>query len=99
MAKLVKVRSKAQVTIPSSIKKKLQIEEGDLLEMDVRGRELVITVKKVVPKDQAWFWTERWQEGERQADADIAAGRTRRFDTMKDAIKWLHKISGIPEEE
>jgi hypothetical protein len=26
--------------------------------------------------DQAWFWTEEWQAGEREADADIAAGRT-----------------------
>jgi hypothetical protein len=29
-----------------------------------------------VPADQAWFWTERWQALEREADADIAEGRT-----------------------
>ncbi|WP_241990079.1 MULTISPECIES: hypothetical protein [unclassified Streptomyces] len=28
--------------------------------------------------DQAWFWTERWQAGEREASEDIAAGRTTR---------------------
>jgi antitoxin PrlF len=27
-------------------------------------------------QDQAWFWTDGWQAGEREADADIAAGRT-----------------------
>ena len=25
--------------------------------------------------DQAWFWTPSWQEGEAEADRDIAAGR------------------------
>jgi hypothetical protein len=29
--------------------------------------------------DQAWFWTEKWQAGERQADRDIAAGRVTSF--------------------
>ncbi len=28
-----------------------------------------------IPEDQAWFWTERWQAMEREADEDIAAGR------------------------
>jgi len=28
-----------------------------------------------IPSDQAWFWTERWQRMEREADADVAAGR------------------------
>jgi hypothetical protein len=26
--------------------------------------------------DQAWFWTEEWQEGERECDRDEAAGRS-----------------------
>ncbi|WP_258110485.1 hypothetical protein [Alicyclobacillus sp. SP_1] len=25
--------------------------------------------------DQAWYWTERWQVGEQEADADKTAGR------------------------
>ncbi|MHB1731998.1 MAG: hypothetical protein ACYCU8_00820 [Ferrimicrobium acidiphilum] len=25
--------------------------------------------------DQAWFWSERWQQMEQEADEDIAAGR------------------------
>jgi len=29
-----------------------------------------------VPASQAWFWSERWQALEREADADVAAGRT-----------------------
>ncbi len=37
-----------------------------------------------VPADQAWFWTERWQEMERDADADVAAGRVTNDDTVEE---------------
>ncbi|MGH3661210.1 MAG: hypothetical protein ACRDT8_25655 [Micromonosporaceae bacterium] len=27
-----------------------------------------------IPPDQAWFWTEEWQAGEREVDRDLANG-------------------------
>jgi len=48
-------------------------------------------VQKVIPRDEAWYWTERWQEGERQADADIAAGRIYKFDNVEEGIAFLHE--------
>ena len=48
-------------------------------------------IKKLVDKEQAWFWTKRWQEGEREAEEDIRAGRIHRFDSAKKAIAFLHK--------
>jgi hypothetical protein len=39
--------------------------------------------------DQAWFWTEEWQAGEREADADIAAGRVTRFHSDEDFLRSL----------
>ena len=44
-------------------------------------------------ENQAWFWTEEWQAGEREAEADLAAGRYQVFDTMDDLIADL----GWPE--
>jgi hypothetical protein len=40
-------------------------------------------------EDQAWFWTEEWQTGERESEADLAAGRYQTFDTMDDLIDDL----------
>ena len=40
-------------------------------------------------EDQAWFWTDKWQAGEREAEADLAAGRYQAFDTMQDLIDDL----------
>lgn len=74
MSELVQIRKKAQVTLPLSVRKELGIEEGDFLDIRVENREIVLRVKKLVDKDQAWFWTERWQKGEREADQDIRAG-------------------------
>lgn len=48
-------------------------------------------VKKLVDKEQAWFWTKRWQEGERETEGDIRAGRVHRFDNVDEAIAFLHR--------
>lgn len=39
--------------------------------------------------DQAYFWTEKWQAGERETDEDMAAGRVKTFDTMDELITDL----------
>jgi hypothetical protein len=38
---------------------------------------------------QAWFWTEEWQRKEREADADIAAGRVIHFDSDEELLAFL----------
>lgn len=42
-----------------------------------------------VPADQAWFWTERWQQMEREADEDINAGRIRTADSTEEFLDKL----------
>ena len=91
MSELIQVRKKAQVTLPQSVRQSLNIEEGDFLSVRVQNGEIVLRVKKLVDKEQAWFWTRRWQEGEREAEKDIHAGHIHRFDSAKEAIAFLHK--------
>ena len=45
--------------------------------------------KKIVDKSQAYFWTKQWQEGEKEADKDIRAGRVKTFDSVEELIKDL----------
>ena len=47
--------------------------------------------KKLVDKSQAYFWTRWWQEGEREADEDIKAGRVKTFDSIDELIKDLEQ--------
>jgi len=91
MAELVQLRKKAQLTLPQSVREKLGLEEGDLMDVQVRNGEIVLKVKKLVDKEQAWFWSQRWQRGEREAEDDIREGRVHNFPDAKSAVSFLHK--------
>jgi len=91
MAELVQLRKKAQLTLPQSIREKLGLEEGDLMDVQVRNGEIVLKVKKLVDKEQAWFWSQRWQQGEREAEDDIHTGHVHNFPDAKSAVSFLHK--------
>jgi hypothetical protein len=48
----------------------------------------------VIKKDQEYFWTKEWQEGEREADENIKSGRLSRAyteDALDQFIKDLRK--------
>jgi hypothetical protein len=38
---------------------------------------------------QAWFWMPQWQAMEREADADLAAGRFTRFESDEEFLRAL----------
>ena len=84
-----KVTRHGQITLPASVRKELGIEEGDLVEIEVVEERAVLIPKKLVDKSQAYFWTKRWQEGEREADEDIKARRVRTFDSVEELVKDL----------
>jgi hypothetical protein len=42
-----------------------------------------------IPADQAYFWSVPWQESERRALADLAAGRSRSFADPAAAVRYL----------
>jgi AbrB family looped-hinge helix DNA binding protein len=91
MSELIQVRKKAQLTLPLSVRRKLGVEEGDFMDVQVRDGEIVLKVKKLVDKEQVWFWTKRWQEGEKEAEEDIKTGRIYHFADADSAITALHK--------
>jgi len=87
---LLQLRRHSQITLPASIRKTLNLKEGDYLEAEAENGVVILKPKELIDKDQAWFWTKEWQEGEREADEDIKAGRVSQvFDTAKEAIRAL----------
>ena len=60
----IKVRAKAQLTLPEEIRRALHIGEGDEVEFSVHD-DGTITVRGYVsiPTDQAWFFTPEWLAG------------------------------------
>ena len=72
---LSKITRNYQVSIPKKIRDALGLQEGDFMEIEARDGEIVMVPKKLIDADQAWFWTPEWQEGEREVDEDLRAGR------------------------
>ena len=64
------------IAIPRAIRRHFGLDQpgaqGEVIE---REGEIVLRPHIAVPADQAWFWTERWQQLEREADESIAAGQ------------------------
>ncbi|MBI2859675.1 MAG: AbrB/MazE/SpoVT family DNA-binding domain-containing protein [Chloroflexi bacterium] len=89
MATYSKVTRHGQVTLPASVRRKLGIQEGDLLEVVVDDDKAVLLPKKMVDKSLAYFWTKEWQEAEREASDDIKAGRVKTFDSVEKLIEDL----------
>jgi AbrB family looped-hinge helix DNA binding protein len=84
-----RVTRHGQVTLPASVRRELGIKEGDLIEVVVEDEKAVLIPKRIVDKSQAYFWTKEWQEAEREASADIAAGRVKTFDSAEELVKEL----------
>jgi AbrB family looped-hinge helix DNA binding protein len=74
---VIKIGPKHQITIPKEIFKKLSLEVGDVLEAKQEGEAIYLVPQKLIPKEQAWFWTKEWQEKEREAEGDIKRGRVK----------------------
>lgn len=72
---LVKITRNFQVSIPKQVREALGLQEGDFIEVEEREGAIVMRPKRLVDADQAWFWSAEWQQGEREAEADIRAGR------------------------
>lgn len=74
MAVTTVLRARGQITIPRAIRTALRLEENDPLEIEVTDDGILLRPCKLIDASQAWFWTPEWQEGERQASAELAAG-------------------------
>ena len=89
---LVRIKRHYQITLPVGLRKKLNIDIGDYVEVENKNGDIVMRPVKVVHPDQEYFYTREWQEGEAQADKDIAKGDVvGPFDNIKDSLKALKK--------
>ena len=78
---VVTVREKGQLTIPAEIREAARLEAGDPVVVEIVAEGILLRPKKMIDATQAWFWTLAWQEGEREASAELAAGRGKTYDT------------------
>ncbi|HEY8293190.1 MAG TPA: AbrB/MazE/SpoVT family DNA-binding domain-containing protein [Thermomicrobiales bacterium] len=57
MATTVTVNRQGRITLPSSIRKELNIEEDAMLEVEVRDGGIFLQPAFVIPREDAWAYT------------------------------------------
>lgn len=78
------------IAIPTAIRRHFGLDQpGAQVEVIERESEIVLRPHVAVPAEQAWFWTERWQQMEREADDAIAARRVTVNDDVDDLLADL----------
>ena len=83
---VVEVTGRGTITLPK------RFRDANLYEVRTReGGGLELIPQHTVDAAQAWFWAERWQKMERDAGADIAAGRVARFNSADDFLGELEQ--------
>ena len=86
---LLKLRRNAQITLPAGIRKAAHLEDGDILDCEVREGLIVLTPKKLIDKRDAWFWSRDWQQAEAEAQKDIDSGNVSDFESVDDFLAHL----------
>jgi len=95
-----RLRNKGQVTVPQEIRTLLGVEEGDdlLFYTDNAGR-VVVSRAQIIDPGQAWFWSDRWQRMEQEAQADLEAGRIVEYASIAEALAALDEIPADNDAE
>jgi AbrB family looped-hinge helix DNA binding protein len=95
-----RLRKKGQITVPQEIRSLLGAEEGDdlLFYTDEKGR-VVISRAQIIDPEQAWFWSDRWQRLEQEAQADLKSGRVMEFSNASEALAALDRIKAGEDAE
>ncbi len=93
-----RVRAKGQVTIPNQVRELLNVAEGDGLIFYVKEGRVIVEREQTIDPEQAWFWSERWQQMERTAQSDIDSGREKQYNSVDEALDALKGQEGDAED-
>jgi len=72
---IAKIARHYQVVIPREIREKSNLREGDFVSFEEREGEIAMIPVSVVKKDQAYFWSTKWQKDIRESETEIKKGK------------------------
>src|SRR3954447_3857447 len=70
----VSLQGRGVVALPAELRRKLGLDSAGA-QMEITEREdgvIELRPTIAVPADQAWFWSDRWQQREREVDSYVA---------------------------
>ncbi|SEH84328.1 MULTISPECIES: AbrB family transcriptional regulator [unclassified Leifsonia] len=94
----VAVQGRGVVALPAELRRRLGLDAAGA-QMEITEREdgvLELRPTVAVPANQAWFWTERWQQREREVDAHVAASEVTLHESTDDFLTALDELAEKP---
>ena len=86
---IVKVQKNKNITLPTWLINRFHVGVGDFVRLEETKDGVLLKPARLIDPSQAYFWTREWQTGEREAEADIRAGRIKRFKSVKELMRDL----------
>ena len=85
------MQTRGVFALPADVRKRHRLDEPGAQLRVVEREDGVIELhpQLAIPAEQAWFWDERWQEIEAEANEDIAAGRVTRHASGAELLEHL----------
>jgi bifunctional DNA-binding transcriptional regulator/antitoxin component of YhaV-PrlF toxin-antitoxin module len=91
MTTFVTVQGRGTLALPADVRRRHHLDEPGAQVEVVEREDGVIELHPHVPvrADLAWFWSDRWQAMEREADDEIAAGNVSQFESADEFLADL----------
>ncbi len=88
---LTTYRARSIVTIPAEAAKDLELRAGEnfIVSWDRSAGTITLTKAKVIPAEDAWYYTPQVQASVAESFADAAAGRVTRFESDAEFLAAL----------
>lgn len=90
----VSVQRRGLVALPTALRERYHLDDPGA-QVEITEREdgvLELRPTVAVPANEAWFWDERWQAGEREVDANYAAGNFTTYENVEDFMAHLERL-------
>lgn len=86
---IVKTSPSRQVVVPKEIWDILRLNPGDYFEAIIDEGRIVLEPKKLISKDELWYWSKAGQREINKTLREIDEGKVKEFDDVEDLIKDL----------
>lgn len=86
--------SGGQLELPAEARAALHLSAVRSVDVEVLADGVVLLRGR--DPNQTWFWTDEWQAGEREADEDLAAGRSELFDSDDE---FERRLAQVPDDD
>jgi len=83
------VQKRNLISLPRDIREKLNIKEGDVLDVRMDENKIIIEPMKLIPSSQAYFWSETAQNDLLEAKNDVDSGKVREFNTISEFLEGI----------